>query len=162
MLQTGTKGAGKPALQRQLRQTRSRSARHTDSAVKPAVEVSHHNDEEDVDIEHLSDQPASEIDIMDTSAGSEGTSSSPAVSVDIMSSPVIAKDAKALPAVLTDVKNSPAVTQTSPAESVDIVHSPSVSVDVMASPAVPVSPAVLHPALSVEHAQDVSLQEKSA
>ena len=56
-----------PTPPRQLRQTRSRSARSSGTAVKPAAEVSINSDEEDVDIDGLStpaSQAASEVDIM--------------------------------------------------------------------------------------------------
>lgn len=153
-MQAEVKGAGKSAPHRQLRQTRSRTARHTDSTVKAAVEVSHPSDEEDVDIEH-----SSEIDIMDSSAilrntssspdVSNNTSRSPAVSLDIMSSPTAAKNTTDSSATSTDnsgsnvsvdVLDSPVSlkqTKRSPTRSQDKRVSPAVSVDIMSSPAVP-------------------------
>lgn len=168
--QDESKGAGDSVPTRQLRQTRSQTARNTDSAAKPPGEVSHHPDEDDVDIEHLSSQAPSELDIMNSptvtvgtqngsamsvgtqsgSAASAGTTSSSAVSVDVMTSPPRLVDTKASPGVSVSIK-------TSSVASVDAKNSPAVSVDIMASPAVPLLADVLHSATSLEHAKDVSL-----
>ena len=74
--------------------------------------------------------------------------SSSAVSIDLNTSPAVSVDAKSSPAVSVDIMTSPAV-------SVDIMPS-SVVPALPAVPAMPALPAVLHLALLVEHAQDVS------
>ena len=163
--QDESKGAGDSVPTRQLRQTRSQTARNTDSAAKPAGEVSHHPDEDDVDIEHLSSQAPSELDIMNSPTVTVGTQSGSAASVDTTSSSAVSLDVMTSPPLPVDTKASPGVSvsiKTSPVASVDAKNSPAVSVDIMASPAVPLLADVLHSATSLERAKDVSLSSTTS